>query len=254
MARTMLCENSLLKHLWAKAGNIACYVQNKILIIPMLNNTPHEIWRERRLNISYFHPFGCECLLLNMKDQVGKFDFKVDRGIFLGYSDTFKAYRVFNSRTLVLEESIHVKFNDGLTLDKRLSYLQDNFAHLQIGLFDKVVNTIEPGDAFESIDFITYHPQDLILRERIEGVKPYHLLEMKHHMPLNKLDEDEKVIRNKRKVTCTRLDLKLLEYLFLLFHKNIKLFQMDLKARLGDRIERKSTSRGCHFIGPCLIS
>jgi len=32
MARTMLCENSLPKHLWTEAVNINCYVQNKIFI------------------------------------------------------------------------------------------------------------------------------------------------------------------------------------------------------------------------------
>ena len=35
----------------------------------------------------------------------------MDKGIFLGFSNTSKAYRVFNTRTLVVEESIHVKFN-----------------------------------------------------------------------------------------------------------------------------------------------
>lgn len=55
------------------------------------------------------------------------FDSKVDKGIFLGYSDTSKAYVVFNTRTLVVDKSIHVKFNDGLTTDRRLSNLGDDF-------------------------------------------------------------------------------------------------------------------------------
>ena len=63
-------------------------------------------------NISYFHAFGCECYILNTRDQLGKFDSKVDKGIFLGYSETSKAYRIYNSRTSVVEESIHVKFNE----------------------------------------------------------------------------------------------------------------------------------------------
>ena len=32
MARTMLYEDSLLKHLWAEVVNTTCYVQNRILI------------------------------------------------------------------------------------------------------------------------------------------------------------------------------------------------------------------------------
>ena len=55
--------------------------------------------RGRRPNISYFHPFECECFILYTKDQLTKFDSRVDKGIFLGFSDTSKAYRIFNTRT-----------------------------------------------------------------------------------------------------------------------------------------------------------
>lgn len=41
-----------------------------------------------------------------------KFDAKSDVEIFLGYSTTSKAYRVFNKRTLVVEESMHVEYDD----------------------------------------------------------------------------------------------------------------------------------------------
>jgi len=88
----------------------------------------------KKLNISYFHPFGCKCFFLNTKDQLAKFYSKVDKGIFLRYFDTSKAYKVFNSRTLVVEESIHVKFNDGLTTDRKLSDLEDDFVDTHIGL------------------------------------------------------------------------------------------------------------------------
>jgi len=110
MARTMLCENSLPKHFLVEAVNTTCYVQNRILIIPFIKKTPYELWEGRRPNISYFHPFGCECFILNTKDQLGMFDSKTDKGIFLGYSGTSKAYKILNSRTLVVEEFIHVKF------------------------------------------------------------------------------------------------------------------------------------------------
>ena len=49
---------------------------------------------------------------MNEKDALGKFDVKSDEGIFLGYSSVSKAFRIFNKRTLIIEESIHVAFND----------------------------------------------------------------------------------------------------------------------------------------------
>ena len=76
----------------------------------------------------------CECFILNTRDQHIKFDSKVDKGIFLGYSDTSKAYSLFNSRTFVMEESIHVKFNDSLTIYRQLLDIEDDFAYMHIGL------------------------------------------------------------------------------------------------------------------------
>ena len=61
-------------------------------------------------NISYFKVFGCKCFILNTKDNPGKFDAKSDIGIFLSYSTSSKVFRVFNKRTMVVEESIHVIF------------------------------------------------------------------------------------------------------------------------------------------------
>ncbi|RDY03935.1 hypothetical protein CR513_12412, partial [Mucuna pruriens] len=40
-------------------------------------------------------------------DNLGKFDPKSDKGTFLGYLTTSKAYRVYNCRTLKVDESIH---------------------------------------------------------------------------------------------------------------------------------------------------
>nr|GEU55411.1 ribonuclease H-like domain-containing protein [Tanacetum cinerariifolium] len=42
----------------------------------------------------------------------GKFDRKADVGFFVGYSTNSKAFRVFNSRTKIMEENLHVKFSE----------------------------------------------------------------------------------------------------------------------------------------------
>ncbi|KAH9671187.1 Integrase catalytic domain-containing protein [Citrus sinensis] len=112
IARIMLNENSLPKYFCAEAVNTACYVLNWVLIRPNLNKTSYELWKDRKPNIGYFKVFGCKCFVLNTKDNLGKFDPKSDVGIFLGYSNSSKAYRVYNKRTLVVEESMHVTFDE----------------------------------------------------------------------------------------------------------------------------------------------
>nr|GEV23854.1 retrovirus-related Pol polyprotein from transposon TNT 1-94 [Tanacetum cinerariifolium] len=42
----------------------------------------------------------------------GKFNKKADEGFFVGYSLNSKAFRVFNSRTRIMEENLHVRFSE----------------------------------------------------------------------------------------------------------------------------------------------
>jgi len=67
MARTMIHENNLAKHFWAEAVNTACYIQNRIYVRPILEETAYELFKGRRPNISHFHQFGCICYILNTK-------------------------------------------------------------------------------------------------------------------------------------------------------------------------------------------
>ena len=120
MARTMLCKNNLPKYLWAEAVNTACYILNRALIRPILKKTPYELWHGRKPNIGYFHIFGCKCFVHNNdKNNLRKFDAKADEGIFLGYSTTSKAYRIFNKCSLVIEESIHVIFDESVVQNSK---------------------------------------------------------------------------------------------------------------------------------------
>ncbi|KAL5545088.1 hypothetical protein UlMin_008872 [Ulmus minor] len=112
MARTLLNENNLPKYFWGEAVHTSCYVLNRVSIRPILKKTPYELWKGKKPNISYFKVFGCKCFILNQKDDLGKFDSKSDVGIFLGYSTSSKAFRVYNRRTLVVEESMHVIFDE----------------------------------------------------------------------------------------------------------------------------------------------
>ncbi|CAN1142556.1 Retrovirus-related Pol polyprotein from transposon TNT 1-94 [Linum perenne] len=125
IARTLLHDFGLPKIFWGEAVNTACYITNRALVRSRIKKTPYEIWKGRKPNIGYFRPFGCKCFILNTKDQLGKFDAKSDEGIFLGYSDLSKAYRVYNKRTFKVEESINVIFDESTCIDVELQDLED---------------------------------------------------------------------------------------------------------------------------------
>jgi len=113
LARTMLKETEMPKHFWADAVSTTCYILNRVLIRPILKKTPYELFKGRKPNVSHLKAFGCKCFILNNgKDNLGKFDSKTDEGIFLGYSIHGHTYRVYNKRTMLVEESMHIAFDE----------------------------------------------------------------------------------------------------------------------------------------------
>ncbi|KAH9770027.1 Integrase catalytic domain-containing protein [Citrus sinensis] len=190
MARTMLNENSLPKYFWAEAINTACYVLNRVLIRPYLNKTPYELWKDRKPNIGYLKVFLCKCFILNTKDNLGKFDPKSDVGIFHGYSNSSKTYRVYNKRTLVVEESMHVTFDESNPsyaekivvdndVDEELQKesSKDNHRdapHENQEEQHEKTNAEQNYDISQSLPkewrYVSSHPKDLILGDHSSGI------------------------------------------------------------------------------------
>ncbi|GJR03857.1 putative ribonuclease H-like domain-containing protein [Tanacetum coccineum] len=111
-ARSMLADSKLPTTFWAEEVNTACYVQNRVLVIKPHNKTPYKLFLYRKHALSFMRPFGCPVTILNTIDHLGKFDGKADEGFFVGYSTNSKAFMVFNSRTRIVEENMHVKFSE----------------------------------------------------------------------------------------------------------------------------------------------
>nr|GEV13482.1 retrovirus-related Pol polyprotein from transposon TNT 1-94 [Tanacetum cinerariifolium] len=109
-ARTMLADSLLPIPFWAEAVNTACYVQNRVLVTKLKNKTPYELLHGRKPSIGFMRPFGCPVTILNTLDFLGNFDEKVDEGFLVRYSASSKAFRVFNSRTQIVQETLHINF------------------------------------------------------------------------------------------------------------------------------------------------
>nr|GFA13437.1 hypothetical protein [Tanacetum cinerariifolium] len=82
-ARTMLSAAKVSLFFWAKAIATTCFTQNRSLVIPRHEKTPYHIINDRKPSVKFFYIFGSS-----------------------------KAYRVFNKRTRVIMESIHVNFDE----------------------------------------------------------------------------------------------------------------------------------------------
>ncbi|GJW93298.1 putative ribonuclease H-like domain-containing protein [Tanacetum coccineum] len=105
-------ENLVDHKVKAEAVNTACYVQNRALVVKPHNKTPYELFHGRTPTLSFMRPFGCPVTTLNTIDHLGKFNGKADEGFFVGYSLNSKAFKVFNCRTMIVEENLHIRFNE----------------------------------------------------------------------------------------------------------------------------------------------
>ena len=92
-------KKKLFKRFWTEAVNNACHTINRVYFHPGTKKTPHELWKSKEPNVSYFQFFGSTCYILNNRDHFSKFDSKSDIGVCLAYSNNSKAYCVYNIRT-----------------------------------------------------------------------------------------------------------------------------------------------------------
>ncbi|GKE92777.1 hypothetical protein Tco_1573872, partial [Tanacetum coccineum] len=72
--------------------------------------------QDKKPDLSFFHVFGSLCYPTNDHENLGKFDAKADIEIFVGYVPAKKAFRIYNRRTRIILEMIHVTFDELTTM------------------------------------------------------------------------------------------------------------------------------------------
>jgi hypothetical protein len=74
------------------------------------------LWFGRDPSVKYFKVFGSKCYIKRLHESLGKFDYRYDEGIFLGYDSNKKSYRCYNIRSHKIVESSDVKVDDVKTI------------------------------------------------------------------------------------------------------------------------------------------
>ncbi|GJS22229.1 retrovirus-related pol polyprotein from transposon TNT 1-94 [Tanacetum coccineum] len=123
----MLIFSRLPEFLWAEAVATACFTENRSIIHTRHNKTPYELLRGRKPNVEYFHVVGSLCYPTNDRDYLGKMKPKADIGVFNGYSETSRGFRIYNRRTKKIMETIHVKFDELTAMASEHDCLEPKF-------------------------------------------------------------------------------------------------------------------------------
>ncbi|GKA44904.1 retrovirus-related pol polyprotein from transposon TNT 1-94 [Tanacetum coccineum] len=199
---TMLADSKLPTTFWAEAVNTACYVQNKVLVIKPHNKTPYELFLGRKAALGFMRPFGYLVTILNTIDHLGKFDGKANEGFFVGYSINSKAFRVFNSRTRIVEENLHVLFRNQSNSNAGTKACDDaGKARMEtVPGKDYILLPLWPADPL-----LSQSPQLQFIKEQtIKTFKIAYLLAFyrKKKPKRNKKDERGIVIKNKARLVA----------------------------------------------------
>ncbi|GJW49618.1 putative ribonuclease H-like domain-containing protein [Tanacetum coccineum] len=97
---------------WAEAIETTCFTQNRSLVIPRHEKTPYHIINGQKSSVKFFHIFGSLFYIVKYGETLDKMKEKGDACIFIGYSTQSRAYQVYNKRTKVIVETIHVNFDE----------------------------------------------------------------------------------------------------------------------------------------------
>lgn len=110
MAHTMLKEKNMPTEFWAEAVTTMVYIVNQSSTSMVENLTPYEALTRSRPNVEHFKVFGCLTFSLVDPQLRAKFDAKSRKGIFIGYNDCSKAYKVVDPITKKINIDWDIQF------------------------------------------------------------------------------------------------------------------------------------------------
>uniref|UniRef100_A0AAV1TSR5 Integrase catalytic domain-containing protein n=1 Tax=Peronospora matthiolae TaxID=2874970 RepID=A0AAV1TSR5_9STRA len=96
IGRSMFHHAKLDKCFRAEAAVTAIYVKNRLPSPEVVHKTPFEIVYNSKPSVKHMRAFGFQTYILTPKESRLKWDPKARAGIFLGYEEASKAYRVYD--------------------------------------------------------------------------------------------------------------------------------------------------------------
>ena len=95
---------------WKEALMIAAYLTKFYPTSALRLTTPFEAWHGEKPDISHLRIFGCMCYM--KVDDGKKYPSRATAGLFMGYPDKSKGYRVLWLDTMTIDESRNVVFDE----------------------------------------------------------------------------------------------------------------------------------------------
>jgi hypothetical protein len=116
--KTMIHDQDLPMCLWAEAAMAAVYVQNRLSHSALGFKTPEEMFTGKKPEVSHLKIFGCPVFVHIPKEKRNKLEPSGKKGIFVGYCEVSKAFRIYIPGHRHIEISRDVTFDEEAALKK----------------------------------------------------------------------------------------------------------------------------------------
>ena len=93
--KTMMYDQYFPMHLWEEVARTIVYVQNRISYNALRFKTPEEMLTGKNPEVSHLKIFGCRVYIHIPKEKRTKLETSEDKGIFIGYYEVSKAFRIY---------------------------------------------------------------------------------------------------------------------------------------------------------------
>jgi hypothetical protein len=107
-------------YLWGEAAMTTIYVQNISPHRILKDMTPEEAFSGNKPNVEHLRIFGCPVYFHIPKDKRKKLEPSGNKGIFVGYNESSKAYRIYILEQHKVEVSRDVTFNENMAFKKSI--------------------------------------------------------------------------------------------------------------------------------------
>jgi hypothetical protein len=112
MARALLKQRGMTAVFWGEAVVTAVYSLNRSPTKALNDRTPYEAWHGRKPAVSHLRIFGCLTFGKEL-GHIGKLDDRSTPGVFIGYAEGSKAYRILYPGTQRVRTTRDVVFDEG---------------------------------------------------------------------------------------------------------------------------------------------
>src|ERR1700728_517534 len=151
---TVLINAGLPLFLFAEAVNYIVYTKNHNST-SALNTTPYKVRFNKKPDISRLCPFGCKAYVYNHSPNHKKLSPHAFEGIFVGYADSQKAYRIYipEKRTVIC--SVHVRFDVNTNMGTR--FKAEGEIQFQYNSLKSTFQDFDSDSALEHISDVPEH-------------------------------------------------------------------------------------------------